>query len=346
MVFAVGTRVKLRTTGDEGVITDLLGNGLVAVYLKEADMEIPTTEENLEPAEARLVSKKVVKAKIVPGKQSKPTKPVHRVPNETQYKRLKSKGILLAFERMDDQNSFTIHLINDTRFDVIFTFALSLKGVLKQKSNDKLAADQVSKIGILTYDQLNDSPVVQMECWRITTEGTGERLAQEVKIKPKQFFKRETTAPFLNRKAHLYTVFKKLDAQSKPVEKESDEDLRLYTQRHIRPPKTRHLRQYNQFDLHEFAAFEPEIDLHIENLTSEHEGMSNTEIVHLQLRHFEQYIDKAIRLGMDRVFVIHGVGKGRLKDMIATRLVQNPQVKTFKNEYHPRYGWGATEVIF
>ena len=70
------------------------------------------------------------------------------------------------------------------------------------------------------------------------------------------------------------------------------------------------------------------------------------EKLQLQLDHFEQYIDKAIRLGVPRIYVIHGIGKGKLKNMIASRLIQNPQIKTFKNEYHPRYGWGATEVIF
>ncbi len=346
MIYAKGTRVKLRNTGDEGVITELLGNGLVAVYLKETDMEIPTYEDNLEPAEEHLVNKTVVKAKVVPGKQPKPARPISFPPSETQYKRLKSKGLLLAFERSTNQNSFNIHLINDTKFDLIFTFALHLNNVLHQKNNNKLAASQVFQVGNLSYNQLNDTPLIHIECWRITTEGTGNQLSKELKIKPKQFFKKETTAPLLDQKAHLYTIFQKLDVVKKSAEKESSEDLRLYTKRNIRPPKTRHLRQYNQFDLHEYAAFEPEVDLHIEKLTDDYEVMSNTEIVELQLLHFEVFIDKAVRLGVDRVFVIHGLGKGRLKDMIASRLLQHPHVDTFKNEYHPRYGWGATEVIF
>jgi dsDNA-specific endonuclease/ATPase MutS2 len=44
--------------------------------------------------------------------------------------------------------------------------------------------------------------------------------------------------------------------------------------------------------------------------------------------------------------VIHGLGKGKLKNEIATRLINHPEVKTFKNEYHPKYGFGATEIIF
>jgi dsDNA-specific endonuclease/ATPase MutS2 len=45
------------------------------------------------------------------------------------------------------------------------------------------------------------------------------------------------------------------------------------------------------------------------------------------------------------VYIIHGVGKGRLKEMIHARLKRHSDVEHFKNEYHERYGWGATEVI-
>jgi dsDNA-specific endonuclease/ATPase MutS2 len=49
---------------------------------------------------------------------------------------------------------------------------------------------------------------------------------------------------------------------------------------------------------------------------------------------------------VDRIFVIHGVGEGKLRDVISTQLMQMTEVKSFKNEFHPRYGFGATEVIF
>jgi len=74
--------------------------------------------------------------------------------------------------------------------------------------------------------------------------------------------------------------------------------------------------------------------------------MDNAQILRLQLSHFEAFIENALRIGVPRVFIIHGVGKGKLRDMIATKLIQNRDVETFRNEYHPRYGWGATEVEF
>ncbi len=59
---------------------------------------------------------------------------------------------------------------------------------------------------------------------------------------------------------------------------------------------------------------------------------------------FDKFLSQAIRLGVSKVFVIHGVGKGKLKDKIVTRLIQMPDVTNFKNEYHSKYGFGATEI--
>lgn len=64
------------------------------------------------------------------------------------------------------------------------------------------------------------------------------------------------------------------------------------------------------------------------------------------MSHFEAFLSKAVRLGVPSVFIIHGVGKGVLKDAISQRLKQHPNVAEFRNEYHPKYGWGATEVFF
>ena len=62
--------------------------------------------------------------------------------------------------------------------------------------------------------------------------------------------------------------------------------------------------------------------------------------------HFQRFLDNAIKLGVPRVFVIHGVGEGKLREAIAARLAENPNVSKFKNEFHHKYGYGATEVIF
>ncbi|NJN34866.1 MAG: Smr/MutS family protein [Saprospiraceae bacterium] len=85
--------------------------------------------------------------------------------------------------------------------------------------------------------------------------------------------------------------------------------------------------------------------MHIELLHENPSSLTNAEILTIQMRYFEHFLAKAIRLGVTRIFVIHGVGKGKLRDTIHARLRRHPDVERFKNEYHERYGWGATEIL-
>ncbi len=348
MLFSVGTRVKFLHSRDKGVVTALLENGMVNVLLDGENMEIPAFIDDLVRAESAGERLPSVKAKIVPGKQAKMVQPPRRPAIESQYAILKSLGIQLAFDpvlRADaTAERFKIFLINDTPADVIFTFCFYLNGKALQKYNGKLDSLSVCEVGEMWYDHLNDSPAFHIECWRLTTEGTGTRLQKEIKIKPKQFFKRMLTAPLLNRKVHLYRVFEDVQASRR---KDKKEDLRSYTKRN-----TRHSGQWSDIsermhsEVLEYAEFVPEVDLHAERLSRNPKKLSSAEILRLQLHHFDAFLQKALRVGAERVFIIHGVGKGRLRGEIAKRLQQNEAVKRFKNEWHPRYGYGATEVEF
>lgn len=89
---------------------------------------------------------------------------------------------------------------------------------------------------------------------------------------------------------------------------------------------------------------EGEVDLHIENLLPTHRGMSNAEIIDVQLRHFTKELDNAIRNNYYKIVFIHGVGKGRLREEIVAILKTYTGV-TYRYASYERYGWGATEVL-
>ena len=128
MLLAVGTRVKFLHTKDEGVVTELLDNGMVNVQLTNSDMVIPVFASDLVRYEDPF-SKPSVKAKFVPGKskpvEKRPERPVTKIP----YTILKSYGIQLAFDPIYKEGlnaeKYKIYLINDTAYDVIFSLIRS-----------------------------------------------------------------------------------------------------------------------------------------------------------------------------------------------------------------------------
>ncbi len=347
MLFAVGTKVRFLHSRDEGVVTSLLDDGMVNVLLDGSNFEIPAFVDDLVRAEDYIDANPSVKAKIVPGKQENKSKRPERPPVETQYTILKSFGIQLAFDPVlnlqGHAEKYRIVLINDTRHDVLISLELYLGGRVWLRYNGKLEHTSTHQAGELLFDQLNDSPAFEVDCWRVTTQGTGSKMHKTLRLKPKQFFSKVKTAPLLNKQAHLFRLFENLEDKAEPRE----EGLEDYTRRNTPPSHPWvDIRERLPHEVVELAEFIPELDLHIEKLTPNFRKLSKAEILRLQLSHFEYYIEKAIRLGVERVFIIHGVGTGRLRDAIATRLLQMPEVNTFRNEYHPRYGYGATEVVF
>lgn len=348
MLFAIGTKVKFLHTDDEGEVRSLLDGGMVNVYLPQYDMEIPAHQDDLMRAEEFM--RHPVKAKVVEGKKpvEAPVPPPLAV--ESQYTVLRSQGIQLAFDAVETKQEVTekynLYLLNDTRYDLVFELRLLLNNRSPKVWSEKLKATSYLPLGEFLYDDLNESPSFELNCQWLTTEGLSPSIHKSLKIKPKSFFGNLRTAPFLNKVVHWYRLLEKTELDKKP---ESAEDLETYTKRNARPVAKQtnsHLRSYHVPDTHELAAFNPELDLHIEKLTDTWRKLTSGDIVKIQLSHFEAFISKASRLGVERVFIIHGVGEGKLKDAIATSLMQNPYISTFKNEFHPRYGWGATEVIF
>jgi dsDNA-specific endonuclease/ATPase MutS2 len=75
-------------------------------------------------------------------------------------------------------------------------------------------------------------------------------------------------------------------------------------------------------------------------------NLSNGEILNIQLREFEKWYELAVAHRQANLIIIHGVGSGRLRDEIHDALRLKKEVKSFVNQYHPSFGYGATEIYF
>lgn len=91
---------------------------------------------------------------------------------------------------------------------------------------------------------------------------------------------------------------------------------------------------------------EVEIDLHIEELIDSHKGMTNAEILSVQMANFKRELNSAIRRKAKRMIVIHGVGEGRLKSEIILELCNHYPNFEYHDASYRKYGYGATEIVF
>ncbi|MFC2109416.1 DNA mismatch repair protein MutS [Bacteroidota bacterium] len=85
-----------------------------------------------------------------------------------------------------------------------------------------------------------------------------------------------------------------------------------------------------------------EVDLHIQNLVKNSKGMSNFDMLNLQLDTAKYKLEFAIRKRIPRVIFIHGVGEGVLQKELEYLYAKYPV--TTKEASYQKYGMGATEV--
>lgn len=91
--------------------------------------------------------------------------------------------------------------------------------------------------------------------------------------------------------------------------------------------------------------YEPtmEVDLHINQLVKSSKGMSNHEMLSLQLDTARHKLDFAINKRIQKIVFIHGVGEGVLKMELDYLFGRYSNVKFYDANYQ-KYGVGATEV--
>ncbi|WP_196884901.1 Smr/MutS family protein [Aureivirga sp. CE67] len=85
-----------------------------------------------------------------------------------------------------------------------------------------------------------------------------------------------------------------------------------------------------------------EVDLHIEKLIPKYKGMSNFDIMSIQLETARQKIEFAIDKKISKIIFIHGIGDGVLKEEL--KYLFGRYHVDVKDASYQKYGLGATEV--
>jgi len=251
-----------------------------------------------------------------------PTKPTHQ-------------GCFLAFVPFSPTH-YSIYLINDTAHSFSFEFRLYLHDTVIHGFDKLIPAFEFFSIGEFRHEQFNDRPKCYLNFPRL-------RYEKSIKLKYKKFQRSKQAVPLMGIESYLFPVFDKFP----PSTNKSSKFLLDYTlekqenaDTDLRPVR----KYYRKLDLMDYASFSREIDLHAEKLVNDTSEYTPAELFKIQLEVLDHYILKAIELDVDTVYIVHGLGSGRLKKAVAKYLRYKDNVKDYKNEYHERYGFGATAV--
>lgn len=86
-----------------------------------------------------------------------------------------------------------------------------------------------------------------------------------------------------------------------------------------------------------------EVDLHINQLVASTRGMSNYDMLNLQIETAKRQLEFAIKKRIQKVVFIHGVGAGVLQEELKFLFKKYGNITYYDADYQ-KYGLGATEI--
>ncbi|KIC90049.1 Smr/MutS family protein [Flavihumibacter sp. ZG627] len=339
MKFEVGDKVVVRLTNEDGEVVEIINEKMVMVDVR--GVKFPAYTDQLDfPYFKQFSKQKLVKEK------PKPKTFIDQVPKEkiVQKPRRDPNGVWITFipkfeaDEFGDEvvSNLKIHLHNQNDAGYSFTYQLKYFGDTDFELRNEILAFQDFYLHDIPFADLNDSPSYHFEFSLLTPDKKKAPFFEaSLKLKPKQVFMKIQEIQQKGEPTFSYQLFKdypaKVEEEKMELGKLAAAGYKIYeasqARQHLPPART-------------------VVDLHMEKLTDSWKGMSNFEILQMQMQEFEKYFDLALAHYQPMLTIIHGVGSGRLRDEIHDMLRHRSQVKYFVNQYHPSYGYGATEIHF
>ena len=337
MKYQAGDTVLILKSNEEGTVVEIINDKVVLV--DAGGVRFPVYMDQIDfPYFKRFSEKKLFDKK-------KEIKYVDDLKIEKATSKYKvSNGVWLAFLPVFDKDvfdddvveSFKLYLINQTENPYLFSYRLTLAGSSGFELKNEIFSLTDFYLHDVSFEQMNDAPKFEFEFSLVKPDKKkADYFEASVKLKAKQLFQKIEEIKLKNEPTfsqQLFETYPDAPLQEKyDFAKLSGAGYRIYDA----SKATQNLEPARSV-----------IDLHIEKLSNDWKHLSNFEILTIQLRAFEKYYYLAVTHRQPNLIVIHGVGSGKLKDEIHELLKTKKEVKTFVNQYHPNFGYGATDIYF
>lgn len=339
-----GDKVRFLNSVGGGVIKSVISKTMVNVEDYDG-FEVPT-----------LISELVViddSVSMEPGRRSsKPEiqpKPVEKEPvkeqPKTEPKYVAGKdapSCYLAFVPQNEANpvdgELKAYLVNDSNNFILYNYSHLKNKVYRSVDAGKMNPNSKRYLESFTRMDLNELPDFhfQLLFFKEESDHLEAPAVKNLRLNAVKFYKQnsyEKTRYFAQNaivysllEADLETEVTKLtDSELAKIVKEKDE------------PKTEVKRTVSP-DL-------VEVDLHIHELLDDTRGLTNHEMLEIQLGRFRNEMETAIANGTRRIVFIHGIGNGTLKQELRKELTSKYKKYYFQDASFKEYGYGATMVI-
>ncbi len=335
MKYEIGDKIVVLHSDEEGTVIDIINDKMVMIEVR--GVKFPAYMDQIDfPYFKMFTQKKLVEKKKIHVDDVKKEKPV--------TKKKKGDGVWLNFIPVYDKDVFEddiveklkVYLVNHNEEEYKFSYQLLFSGESNFELSNTIRGLSDFYLHDINFEDLSDSPRFDFE-FSLVTENKKKAPYYEssLKLKGKQLFKKIEDIKAKNEPSFSYELFtaypERQEEEKVDLGRLGNAGFRIFdaskAREHIAPARS-------------------VVDLHIEKLADNHEQLSSYEILSLQLNTFEKYYELAVLHHKPDLIIIHGVGEGKLRNEIHERLRHKKEVKSFVNQYHHLYGYGATEIFF
>ncbi len=341
MGLKAGDKVRFLDEKGEGTILRFIDNAQVLVQMDDG-FEIPYLLAKLVPAVAPAAKPAFSGSRSADYSQETYTAAVSAVSPSLQ-----TEGVFLVYLPVNQEQpmtgTFGVFLFNMCSLHIQFT--------VSSRHNGKFSCEYAGTLTPLQSCRIKEIKPEEIERWsalRVDIQFYGyepflprEPVSRLLKQKPARFYKESSySASGLTPQKAITIDLTRNMLKGQEEEYFEEKDL----SRIVFEKESKNETPLSKQSTKNNTAFEWEVDLHAEELVDSLRGLSNGQIVDIQLRFFQKKLDEGIAQNIRKIIFIHGVGNGRLKGEIRKILATYKGFKTHDASYS-RYGVGATEVI-
>ncbi|MDI9320699.1 MAG: Smr/MutS family protein [Phycisphaerales bacterium] len=330
MKFSVGDKMLIKKTGEEGIVVALLDNTMAEVsvggtifpiYIDEIDHPYLHwfTQKNKDEQTKKILREQIPVEKLE-DKKPKVASGIHLV----------FMPIFYQVEMEEQVERLKIFLVNQTHYTLELKYEVKVGDELLFHFQGTIQPFNDIYLHFVDWDQMQAIPRFE---WRLkeTLSTQYATHADVLKVRSAKLFEQIYSVQKNNLATFQYTLLEEFSIKEKERETFQFKTIVPQTKRNVR-------------SVQEIPKYE--LDLHIEQLLEDIKGLSNSEMLHIQLAELQKYLGIAVRNKQDKMVVIHGNGKGVLRAEVNKILAANEFVDKVETGWLAGYGFGATIVYF
>lgn len=339
MRLKIGDKVRYLNEVGEGRVTKVIDNKTVEI-LNEYGFEVPVLEKELvavDVAENEFVNRT---------NEEKHIEVDNNIDNvfDDELPEVTSNDTEILLGVIKADNNYMCYIINDSDFNLYVNIMQIDGDKFKNIFSTKLEAGIKENFISFSNDEVKEGVdfVFQLIFIAKTQKSVQSPIEKTISIPAVKFFKTGTFKlnDYFHEDALIYPVFEY--GLKNEVEKLTQQDIqKIINQKQESETYTAELsKKYKTQKSIEIT----EVDLHIQEVLDNINGLSNTEMLLAQMQKFHSEMKTAIEKSVNKVVFIHGVGNGTLKNELRKSLQNEYEKYKFQDASFKEYGFGATMV--